>query len=194
MDLEYQQAVTEEASKLIPTHRSATEVCPWLDLTQWARYVQGHEFAVLSQLAALPHPNREPLLAILVERVNYLVLLACQSIREKKINEFDLMRINSVLHRTRVWDRPLFIDFQDTTRQRYGRVWQRLICFPYRSTRSDTPVQLSHRLTRSQRAWLDQMIHHAAIIQDSRCAYQPQAACNLPPGDYLPAVTEKSWD
>lgn len=35
MDLEYQQAVTEEAGKLIPAHQSATEVCPWLNLTQW---------------------------------------------------------------------------------------------------------------------------------------------------------------
>ncbi|KAL4860498.1 hypothetical protein BDV12DRAFT_209310 [Aspergillus spectabilis] len=127
-DLQYQQAVAEAAGGLIPAPQSATEVCPWLDLTQWARYVQGHELA---------------------------------SIREKKVNEFDLMRINSILHRPRVWDRPLFIDVQDATWWRYSQIWKRLICFAYRSTRSDAPVRLSHRLTRSQRVWLDQMVHHA---------------------------------
>jgi hypothetical protein len=119
-DLEDQQAEAEAASGLIPAPQSATEVCPWLDLTQWARYVQGHELAVFTQLAALPDPRTESLLATLVDRVHHLVLQACQSIREKKVNEFDLMRINSVLHRPRVWDRPLFIDVQDATRRRYG--------------------------------------------------------------------------
>ncbi|KAL4861596.1 hypothetical protein BDV12DRAFT_207891 [Aspergillus spectabilis] len=114
-DLQHQQAVAEAAGGLIPAPQSATEVCPWLDLTQWAWYVQGHELAVLTQLAALPDPRTEPLLATLVDHVHYLVLQACQSIREKKVNKFDLIRINSVLHRPRVWDRPLFIDVQDAT-------------------------------------------------------------------------------
>jgi hypothetical protein len=40
-DLQHRQAIVQHARDTIPTRQSATEVCPWLDLTQWPRYVQG---------------------------------------------------------------------------------------------------------------------------------------------------------
>ncbi|KAF7139703.1 hypothetical protein CNMCM5793_007445 [Aspergillus hiratsukae] len=117
-DLQDRQAVVQRARDTIPTRRSATEVCPWLDLTQWPRYVQGHDFTVIAQLSSLPEPTTEPLRATWADSIQRLVARACNSVHERKINDFDLIRINSILYRSRAWDRPLLVDLKETTYQR----------------------------------------------------------------------------
>jgi hypothetical protein len=125
---------------------------------------RGHDFTVIARLGSLPEPTTEPLLAAWADSIQRLVARACNSVHERKINDFDLIRINSILYRSRPWDRPLLVDLKETTYQRYIRVWQRLVCFAYRSEQPHHAARLRHRLIRAQSTWLAQMVHHGRTL------------------------------
>lgn len=79
-------------------------------------------------------------------------------------NPVHQIRINSFLQRPRVWDRPILIQLRPSTYRAYRQVWQRLICFAYRTSRPNAAVQLGHQLTTAQLAALDRMETAAAEL------------------------------
>ncbi|THC88037.1 hypothetical protein EYZ11_012521 [Aspergillus tanneri] len=147
-DLQARRTAVERANGVAPTSRGPTEVCPWLDLTQWPRYIGGHGFTAVAQLGALPDPTTEPVLAAVAESVARLVRHACGSIRERKIKSSTSSGLT------------------DTTYRRYTQVWQRLVCFAYRTGQPNSPTRLNHSLTRAQSAWLCCLTDRARAVQE----------------------------
>jgi hypothetical protein len=108
-------------------------------------------------LGNLPDPAREPLLALFSTSVERLIQQAYQTIQSGQINEFDKVQINTFFREPGVWNRPIQIYLRPKTYRQYCQVWQRLVCFAYRSTQPDQPIQLRHQLNTAQLAALDQM-------------------------------------
>lgn len=152
---------TKEWHHTIPDTATAAEVSPWLEMTRWPKYLGGHDFAQLALLADRPDPIREPILQELTRSLGRVIEAGHRSIQEDKVNVFDQARINSFIQRRRASDRPLMIKLQKATWRQYTSVWQRLICFAYRTVLPESPVQLSHRMTHAQMGHLDQAIQCA---------------------------------
>jgi hypothetical protein len=53
-DLQESLADEAEQAMQITTQKHATEVSPWLELTQWPKYLQGHSFSAVASLGILP--------------------------------------------------------------------------------------------------------------------------------------------
>ncbi|THC88033.1 hypothetical protein EYZ11_012517 [Aspergillus tanneri] len=134
------QASEEERNRHVPDRKHPTEVSPWLELTRWPQYLQGHAFAAVAALGAPPDPEREPLLVAFSRSVERLVQRAYTTIAEGRIH------------------------LRPNTYREYRQVWQRLICFAYRSSRPDEPVQLRHQLTTAQLAALDEIEEYGAQL------------------------------
>jgi hypothetical protein len=156
--------VIERAGETIQAQGAPSEVSPWLEMTQWGDYLRGYSFGQVAPLAALPDPSDEPLLVELTSSIHRVIHQAYQSIRENKINVFDQVRINSFLQRQRAWDRPLFVRLKKATYRSYEHLWQRLVCFAYRSTQTDQPITLRHQLTPSQIRYLDEMVGYGTEV------------------------------
>jgi hypothetical protein len=139
-------------------------------MTRWGDFLRGYSFQQVAPLGAHPDPSQEPLLIEFASSISRIIQQAYQSIQEDRINVFDQVRINSILQRQRVWDRPLLIRLQKATYRSYEHLWQRLICFVYRSTQPDQPIQLRHELTPSQSRHLDEMVDYGMEV----LAYQGQ--------------------
>jgi hypothetical protein len=99
----------------------------------------------------------EPLLALFSASVKQLIQQAYQTIRSGQINKFNQVQINTFFQEPRVWNQPIQIHLQLKTYRQYCQVWQRLVCFAYRSTQPDQPIQLRHQLNTAQLAALNQM-------------------------------------
>jgi hypothetical protein len=127
-------------------------------INQWPRYLHNHRLADVVPLAARADPGQESLLQCFSDSLDRLVDAAYESISQDKINVFDQSRINSFIQRRRASDRPLLITLQKTTYKKYKAVWQRLLCFIYRTAQPDSVVQLSHRFTSTQLGRLDRLI------------------------------------
>ncbi|KAJ5215755.1 uncharacterized protein N7498_002162 [Penicillium cinerascens] len=156
-DLQERLSAEAEQGLQITTQKHATKVSPWLELTQWPKYLQGHSFSEVASLGMLLNSSREPLLAAFAQSVERLIKRVYHTIQDRRINEFDQIRINSFVSRPRIWERPILVDLKPCTYARYQQVWQRLICFAYRSSRPDQAIILRHQLTTSQFTKLDQM-------------------------------------
>ena len=157
LDLDCDLAADQADDQQIVEQRDTTEISPWLELTQWPKYLHGHSFPAVAALAALPHECQEPLLVQFSQSLTRLIDRAYQTIEDRRVNKFDQIRINSFLQRPGVWDRPIQIYFKPSTYQRYRQVWQRLICFAYRTSRPGQPIVLRHQLTTAQLAALDRI-------------------------------------
>lgn len=143
---------------VILDNAAPTEVSPWLEMTRWPKYLQGHSFAEVAQLASPANAASEPLLVEFSASIDRVVEEAHSSIRNDKVNVFDQARINSFIQRRRAFDRPLLTKLRNSTYRDYKLVFKRLICFAYRTIRPETRVELAHRLTASQLGHLDRMI------------------------------------
>ncbi|KAI9034791.1 uncharacterized protein KD926_005471 [Aspergillus affinis] len=149
----------------IPVRKHPTEVSPWLELTRWPDYLAACDLAAAASLGALPDPVQEPLLALFTQSVERLIQRSYQTIKDRRINEFDQIRINTFLtQQPKIWDRPIQIHLKPKTYASYRRVWQRLICFVYRTSRPDPAVILRHQLTTSQLAALDRMVEAGTLL------------------------------
>ena len=135
-----------------------SEVSPWLEITRWPKYL--HSFVETALLAVIPDPVQEPLLVEFTKSVERVIEAGYRSIREDKVNIFDQARINSFIQRRRACDRPLMVQLQKSTWRQYTSLWQRLICFVYRTAQPGQPIQLSHRLTNAQMAYLDRIVQY----------------------------------
>jgi hypothetical protein len=89
----------EAEDEIAPPDTDETEASPWLKLTRWAEYTQGHGFTEVASLAFLPDPATEPILIAVEQSVQRLVQRAFDSISSHRINEFDQVRINSFVHK-----------------------------------------------------------------------------------------------
>jgi hypothetical protein len=147
LELDCDLAEEQEEGQWISEQRDSTEISPWLELTQWPKYLHDHSFATVAALAALPNQAQEPLLILFTQSVTRLIERAYQTIEDRRVNEFDQIRINSFLQRPGIWDHPIQIHLKPSTYQRYRQVWQRLVCFAYRTSRPDQTTILRHQLT-----------------------------------------------
>ncbi|KAF7184834.1 hypothetical protein CNMCM7691_006833 [Aspergillus felis] len=156
--LQEREAAAELANSQVPSLSAhPTEVSPWLELTRWPEYLRGQDLTAVALLGNLPDPAQEPLLALFSASVERLIQQAYQTIRSGQINEFDQVQINTFFREPGVWNRPIQIHLRPKTYHQYCQVWQRLVCFAYRSTQADQPIQLHHQLNTAQLAALDQM-------------------------------------
>ena len=148
----------EKQDRQIPARKHFTEISPWLELTHWPEYLAACDLAAAASLGALPDPGQEPLLALFAESVERLIWCSYRTICDHRINEFDQIRINT-FHgaQPKIWDRPVQIRLKPATYASYRRVWQRLICFAYRTSRPGPAVALRHQFTTGQLAALDRM-------------------------------------
>ncbi|GFF61387.1 conserved hypothetical protein, partial [Aspergillus udagawae] len=152
----------EAAAKLINSQvpsldHHPTEVSPWLELTRWPEYLRGQDLTAVALLGCPADPVQDPLLTLFSASVERLIQQAYQTIRSGQINEFDQVQINTFFREPGVWNRPIQIHLRPKTYRQYCQVWQRLVCFAYRSSRPDQPIQLRHQLNTAQLAALDQM-------------------------------------
>ncbi|PSN61573.1 hypothetical protein BS50DRAFT_604116 [Corynespora cassiicola Philippines] len=143
---------------VILDNATQTEVSPWLEMTQWPKYLHGHSFSEVALLAAPVDPTSESLLVEFSESLDRIIEEAQDSIRNDKVNVFGQARINSFIQKRRAWDRPLMIKLQNSTHREYKQVFQRLIFFAFRTVQPEQKINLSHRLTTSQLRHLDQMM------------------------------------
>lgn len=72
---------------------------PWLELTQWHRYLKGCDVAQVAAPVDLPDRNAEPLLINFMDSFDRIFEDARDSIRTDRFNVFDQTRINSFMQR-----------------------------------------------------------------------------------------------
>ncbi|KAK4989983.1 hypothetical protein LTR66_006920 [Elasticomyces elasticus] len=145
----------DASENLILDNAAQTEVSPWLEMTRWPRYLRGYSFDEVAPLGSPADHATEPLLAKFAQSLDRIVEESHKSVCNDKVNVFDQARINSSIQRRRAWDRPLMIKLKKSTYRGYKLVWQRLICFAYRTIQPAQHVALSHQLTATQSTHLD---------------------------------------
>lgn len=156
----------ELTADVISNNQSKTEISPWLEMTRWPRYLQGHKLSQVAPLASLPIAGAEPLLDIFVASLSRLVDQARDSLSKQRVSVFDQALIKRVFteyekHRTPALS-PLFT-LQRQTYRKYTGIWARLICFAYRTAqprgnRDPLLPILTHRMTETQASNLQRLI------------------------------------
>jgi hypothetical protein len=151
-----------------PHHK--TEVSPWLDLTQWERYLRGYDLSRVVRHLDLPSP--QPLfdpeqpddhLILVLESFDRLVEQAREALRTDRINIFDQQRVSSFLTR-RTTNFSLVHKPQEGTYMRYKKVWKQLLSFVYRRVWRNQGPALSYRMTDAQVSALDRAMHAAVDL------------------------------
>ena len=162
------QAAQQQGADDIDVQASRTEVSPWLELTQWPQYLQGHSLRAAAAAGTLPDPQaEEPLLMTICGSVDRLVERAYDGICSNRINAFDQARVNSFLRRPRASDRPLMVKLQKATFRRYKGIWKRLLAFVYRTSRPDrSPPLFRHRFTAHQLTSLEECLFQAQQVAE----------------------------
>lgn len=153
-----EDAYRKSSQKVNDADQHRLNISPWLEMTRWTRYLDGHDFAAVAPLVYLPEPEKEPLLFQLGESLDRVVEQAYESICQDKINVFDQTRINSFMQRPRAFDRPLMVKLQKTSFRQYKGHWKRLICFVCRTMDPEKKIELAHQLTPRQGASLDRLL------------------------------------
>ncbi|KAK1809579.1 hypothetical protein LTR12_016055 [Friedmanniomyces endolithicus] len=147
-------AVLEEAqherAQVFRAFESAKEVSPWLELTRWPEYLEGHRLRDVVKLTAPPSTESEPVLSTICGSLERLVTEAHRSVCNDSVNVFDQARINSFLQRPRAADRPLMVKLQKSTWRAYTKIWKSLLCFVYRTSRPHPQYLYRHQLTTQQ--------------------------------------------
>ncbi len=62
-----------EAATEVRREVDRTEVSPWLELTRWSKYLDGHSLSDTVKLADLPRARTEPVLGVLCDSVDRIV-------------------------------------------------------------------------------------------------------------------------
>lgn len=125
----------QHADRMIVATSSVKEVSPWLQLTRWLSYLDGHALRDTARLAWSPSAELEGELIEICASIDRLVDQAIAAVQEDRINPFDQMQINSFLQRPRASDKPLAFKLQKSTYRaccvsRIGR-WCIIACRGY---------------------------------------------------------------
>lgn len=165
----------------LPGHnRHYTQVSPWLDVTQWTRYTQGHDLCQAACLIRLPDSYRpagststktvDPAdhhLPVILESFDRIIEQARVSLQEDRVNVFDQHRVNGFLHR-RSAHRPLLHKLKDGTYRTYKKVWKQLLCFLYRLVWQEQQPSLHCCLTAAQTVALSNVVERGAEVIQQR--------------------------
>lgn len=159
-----------QAPKADVTSRHKTEVSPWLDLTQWERYLKGYDLNRVARLLDLPSPyplfdpnQPDDHLVLILDSLDRLIEQARESLRTDQINIFDQQRVSSFLSR-RTTNFSLVHKLQEGTYTTYKKVWKQLLSFVYRRVWRNQGPELSYRLTDAQVTALDRVMQAAAKL------------------------------
>ena len=74
--LEQLSSLEDEQRKgrqIVSSTQSSKQVSPWLELTRWPTYLDGHRLLDVASLVALPHRDSERILIIICQSVDRLV-------------------------------------------------------------------------------------------------------------------------
>jgi hypothetical protein len=88
-----QEAVAQTYSSSV----GKTEVPHWLEMTRWPRYFNGLDMTKVAPLAYMPNLLTEPILAVLGEGFDRIIVQAYLPICEDRISVFDQAKINSFI-------------------------------------------------------------------------------------------------
>lgn len=160
------------------------EPSPWLQTTEWVRYLEGYNLQAAAELIVLPHSlEPEPELVVLLDSLDRVVEQARSSILQGKVNAFDQQRINSFLRSgscsSKASDRPLAYKLQAGTYTKYKSTWKQLLCFVYRLVHLQQQPPLHCFLTAMQSAALDQVVQAACVYMQERELLAFQSALDL---------------
>jgi hypothetical protein len=161
---------------LLGHDRHYTQVSPWLDTTQWARYTHGHNLHQAARLIHLPDSYQQAgstiaqtvdptdyHLPIILDSLDRIIEQARLSLQEGQVNVFDQHRVNGFLSR-RSAHRPLLYKMKDNTYKTYKKVWKQLLCFLYRLVWQRQPPALHCCLTAAQTVALSSAVERAAEV------------------------------
>jgi RecQ family ATP-dependent DNA helicase len=134
-----------------------TEVNSWLDATEWITHLAGRDRMEMAKKVSLPKDG-ESVLSMVSESIQRLVMMARQTVMQKKVNKFELTTMNGFQKGVES-NRPLQVkELVENTVEKYTRVWQRLICYVLRMV--DDPAPLFSLLDRQRQA-LDDLLKEA---------------------------------
>lgn len=123
----------EKQNTVACDEHSAKETSPWLQLTRWLSYLNGHCLLDVAALVRQPDATTEPVLLSICNSLERVIEDAYYSVCNDSINIFDQVRINSFLQRPSATDRPLLVKLQRSTWRHYTRIWKALLSFVVRT-------------------------------------------------------------
>jgi hypothetical protein len=140
-----EKQLTKQAIRLQTEHSQSAEqfglaplgtypICltPWLELTQWHKYLHGQTLLEVAHLTDLPAKDDDDIaLSLLLTTFDELIEQSRENILSDRVNTFDLHRVNSFVQ-GRSFHKPLLIKLQEKTYKTYKSVWKQLLCFVYR--------------------------------------------------------------
>lgn len=176
LQLSQKLSTSDPAASSHPGPRHFSQASPWLDTTQWARYLRGHDLQRAACLIEIPSPpavqqavseqqdgQSEHDLLLLLDSFDRVIEQARRSLLEDRVNVFDQHRINSFVPR-RSHGKPLWHKLQEPTYKMYKKVWKQLLCFLYRLVWKRQAPVLHCRLTAAQSTALDAALRAAADL------------------------------
>jgi hypothetical protein len=173
--LDQKLAAANPATTSHPRQQHFSQISPWLDTNQWARYLQGRDLLQAARLIQLPYPaaqqtasdmqprSAEHLLILVLEAFDRVIEQARNSLLEDRVNVFDQHRVNSFMPR-RTSKQPLWHKLKEPTYRTYKKVWKQLLCFLYRMVWQKQAPVLHCCLTSSQSAALEAVLQAAASL------------------------------
>jgi hypothetical protein len=185
LQLDKKLAQLDSADSNCPAPRHFTQVSPWLDTTQWMRYLEGHDLAQAATLVYLPEAAAAKHAAIggnngfadlhlllLLDSFDRVIETARESLLQDKVNVFDQHRVNSFISK-RSSSRPLWHKLKEPTYRTYKKVWKQLLCFVYRLAWQKKSPELHYFLTPAQDTALEAVLRAAASLAQQQDLDQP---------------------
>lgn len=135
---------------------------PWLERVEWAHHLTGFTFEEMIPWAALPRED-EITLQRICEGFGQMVNCAQQLILSQWCTFFARVEINRK-EPDKMPQRPFQARMGDDTKARYCQVWQRILCYIYRTHQMENRPQ--YRLTPSQEGELEGLINLGQQAED----------------------------
>jgi hypothetical protein len=170
LQLSEKLAAPDPTASRRPGQQHFSQVSPWLETTQWTRYLHGQDLLQAARLIEIPslvadrqEDQTEALLLLLLDSFDRVIEQARASLLEDKVNVFDQHRVNSFIPR-RFHSRPLWHKLKEPTYLRYKKVWKQLLCFLYRLVWQRQAPALHCRLASAQSAALEAALRTATSL------------------------------
>jgi hypothetical protein len=125
-------AKAEEKQRRIEVTDESQEANPWLRRVGWARHLEDLNRTDLMGLVAEIDEETEPVLSIIKESFNRVIITAQQTARVEVVGSAALFRINGVEYE-RKGTTPFPAFMEDGTEAKYSSVWEKLLCFVIRA-------------------------------------------------------------